>query len=127
MVLCAQYPFIEAIDIELIDFGTKPIRVGGVKVYGSFDDEVIMETPLTWGSNASVRASMRLRFNKWSFYIPVEIANFQVSAFENQHHKMIPFQGWWNLSQLRQSESKRALWARVPVGVQQGYQQREKV
>lgn len=73
-----QYPFIEAIDIELIDFGTKPMRVAGVKVYNSVDDEVIMETPLCWGSNARVRVSTRIRISKWSFYIPIEISNFQV-------------------------------------------------
>lgn len=73
-----QYPFIEAIDIELIDFGTKPMRVGGVKVYYSQDDEVIMESPLTWGSNATIRASARIKISKWSFYLPVELSEFQV-------------------------------------------------
>ena len=60
-MLCAglQYPFIEAVDIELIDFGTKPLRVGGIKVYDTTDDEVIMETAVVWGSNARVRASAR--------------------------------------------------------------------
>ena len=79
-----QYPFIEAIDIELIDFGTKPMRVGGVKVYYSQDDEVIMESPLTWGSNATVRASARIKISKWSFYIPVELSDFQVSKSLSQ-------------------------------------------
>ena len=65
-------------DIELIDFGTKPMRIQGVKVYPSQDNEVVMESPLTWGSNARIRASVRLRFKKWSFYMPVELADFQV-------------------------------------------------
>lgn len=77
-----QYPFIEAIDIELIDFGTKPVRLAGIKVYSSTDDEVITETPFTWGSNACIRASARIRFQKWSFYIPIEISNFQVRLCE---------------------------------------------
>lgn len=77
---CLQYPFIEAIDIELIDFGTKPMTVGGVKVYYSQDDEVIMESPLIWGSNAAVRASARIKIAKWSFYMPIELSDFQVSC-----------------------------------------------
>ena len=40
-----------------------------------------MEMPLTWGSNARVRASARIRVAKWSFYIPVEIANIQVALY----------------------------------------------
>lgn len=68
-----------AIDIELIDFGTKPIRVGGMKVYTSRDDEVIMESSLYWGSNARVRASARLTLFGWGFYIPLEISKIQAS------------------------------------------------
>lgn len=74
----SQYPFVSALDIELIDFGTKPATVGGIKVYLSSDDEVIMETPLLWGSNASIRASARIRVSKWSFYMPIEVSNIQV-------------------------------------------------
>ena len=73
-----QYPFLEAMDIELIDFGTKPMRIQGVKVYPSQDNEVVMESPVSWGSNARIRASLRLRFSKWSFYLPIELADFQV-------------------------------------------------
>ena len=73
-----QYPFVEAIDIELIDFGTKPLHVGGLKVFNSHDDEVIMECPLFWGSNARVRASARVRLWRWSLYIPMEVNNIQV-------------------------------------------------
>lgn len=56
------------------------MRVGGIKVYYSQDDEVIMESPLTWGSNAVVRASARIRIAKWSFYLPVEVSEFQVKC-----------------------------------------------
>jgi len=75
-----QYPFIEAMDIELIDFGTKPMRIQGVKVYPSQDNEVVMESLLTWGSNARFRASLRLRLSKWSFYLPIELADFQLKV-----------------------------------------------
>ena len=74
-----QYPFIEAVDIELIDFGTKPLRVGGIKVYDTTDDEVIMETAVVWGSNARVRASARIKIAEWAFYIPIEVSDFQVN------------------------------------------------
>ena len=56
------------------------MRVGGIKVYYSQDDEVIMESPLTWGSNAVVRASARIKISKWSFYMPLELSDFQVNA-----------------------------------------------
>ena len=49
-----------------------------MKVYYSQDDEVIMESPLTWGSNAVIRASARIKISKWSFYLPVELSEFQV-------------------------------------------------
>ena len=30
--LCVQYGFVQAVDIEAIDMGTRPLAVGGVKV-----------------------------------------------------------------------------------------------
>ena len=32
MPVCVQYGFVQAVDIEAIDMGTKPLTVGGVKV-----------------------------------------------------------------------------------------------
>ncbi len=40
-------------------FSSLPIRIGGIKTYDTGEDEVIMEAPVLWGSNAQVREGVR--------------------------------------------------------------------
>lgn len=46
----------DSIKIENLDLGNNPLKVGGFKTYETQEDEVIMEAPLQWGSNAKVRS-----------------------------------------------------------------------
>lgn len=50
---------LESIEIEHMDLGSKPLQIGGIKTYETKDDEVIIEAPILWGSNARVRILIR--------------------------------------------------------------------
>lgn len=50
--IVAGQPMLDAISIDLLDLGTMPLKLGGVKVYDTRDDEVILEAPIMWGSDA---------------------------------------------------------------------------
>ena len=75
-----QLPFIEDVSLEVLDLGTKPTKVGGVKVYRVGDEEVIMEMQAIWGSNCRVRASAQIKIAGFVIYIPVEVSNIQVTS-----------------------------------------------
>jgi hypothetical protein len=74
------YPFIEDVSLEVLDLGTKPIKVGGVKVYRVGDEEVIMEMQAIWGSNCRVRVSAQIKIAGFVIYVPVEVSNIQLKA-----------------------------------------------
>lgn len=46
----AKQPILDAIVVDQLDLGPAPLRLAGVKVYNTKDDEVIMECPIQWGS-----------------------------------------------------------------------------
>lgn len=46
---------LDSIEIEHMDLGKKPLQIGGIKTYETRDDEVIIEAPILWGSDARVR------------------------------------------------------------------------
>ena len=75
-----QVPFLQAIDFEAIDLGTKPMQIGGIKTYNTSEDEVIFESPGVWGSNARVRVGVRLKLGPFVFYLPLELQNLQVGT-----------------------------------------------
>ena len=79
----AQTPFVQAVDIEVIDLGTKAPAIGGVKSYSSTADEATIECTLMWGSDARVRVSVRVGIEPLAIYIPAEVSNIQArqSAF----------------------------------------------
>ena len=52
----AQQPMLDEIIIEELDLGDFPLRLAGLKVYDTKDDEVIIEAPVQWGSAVKVRA-----------------------------------------------------------------------
>ncbi|CAG9466560.1 unnamed protein product [Pedinophyceae sp. YPF-701] len=72
--------FIEAIAIEELDLGKRAPRLGGMKVYESNEDELVMETPLMWGSGIHVRAAATIRAGKVSIYAPVEVSHLMINS-----------------------------------------------
>lgn len=73
-----QIPVVQAVNIDLIDMGTKPLRIGGVKAYQTDAEEGMLEVTAQWGSNARVRVSARLGFAGYCVNIPVEVRDIQV-------------------------------------------------
>lgn len=73
-----QYPFIQAVDIEILDLGTEPPAIGGAKSYSAANDEAIIEAPVLWGGNARVRAAVRIKVGTFVLYLPVEVRDLQV-------------------------------------------------
>lgn len=51
----AKQPTLDAIVVDQLDLGETPLRLAGIKVYNTKDDEVIMECPIQWGSLMKVR------------------------------------------------------------------------
>ena len=49
-----------------------------MQVYQTNEDEGIFECPMSWGSNARVRVSARLKLGPFVLYIPIEVCNLQV-------------------------------------------------
>ena len=87
----AQTPFVQAVDIEVIDLGTKPPAIGGVKSYSATSDEATMECTLMWGSDARVRVSVRVGIEPLAIYIPAEVSNIQarplrLTSFASHQH-----------------------------------------
>lgn len=78
--VCLQVPFVQAVDFEAIDLGTKPLQIGGIKTYNTSEDEVIFEAPGIWGSNARIRVGIRLKLGPLVFYLPIELQDLQVGC-----------------------------------------------
>lgn len=68
----------QAVNIELIDLGTHPLAVGGVKAYETVAEEAMLEVPVQWGSNARVRVSVRVGLAGMYMNIPIEVRDVQV-------------------------------------------------
>lgn len=73
-----QYPFIQAVDIEVLDLGSLPPAIGGAKTYTSSADEAILEAPIMWGSDMRVRVAVRIKLGPYVLYVPLEVSNVQV-------------------------------------------------
>lgn len=73
-------PVVQAVNIDLIDLGTYPLKFGGVKAYETVAEEGMLEVPVQWGSNARVRVSARLGFGGYCVDIPVEVRDIQLKA-----------------------------------------------
>ena len=41
--------------MQQFNVGDIPLRLGGIKSYDTPDDEVVLEIPILWGSDAKVR------------------------------------------------------------------------
>lgn len=73
-------PVVQAVNIELIDLGTHPLRLGGVKAYETVAEEGMLEVPVQWGSNARVRVSVTLGVAGYGVSIPIEVRDVQLKA-----------------------------------------------
>ena len=73
-----QVPFVQAVNIELIDLGTHPLAIGGVKAYETAAEEAMLEVPVQWGSNARVCVSVRVGVAGFYMNIPIEVKDIQV-------------------------------------------------
>lgn len=73
-----QYPFIQAVDIEILDMGSQPPAIGGAKSYATNNDEAILEAPMLWGGDARVRVAVRIKVGGFVLYLPVEVRDLQV-------------------------------------------------
>ena len=51
----------DAIRVEELDLGDLPLRLAGLKVYDTKDDEVIIEAPIQWGSAIKVLHRCQLK------------------------------------------------------------------
>mmetsp|Transcript_9432 Transcript_9432/g.22710 ORF Transcript_9432/g.22710 Transcript_9432/m.22710 type:complete len:583 (-) Transcript_9432:189-1937(-) len=71
---------LEALDVECFDLGDRPIRIGGIKVYETNEDEVIIEAPILWGSNSTIRIAARVRLAGVVVYIPIEVGDIVLKA-----------------------------------------------
>ena len=76
-----QYPFIQAVDIEVLDLGKQPPAFGGAKSYSAANDEAILEAPMLWGGDARVRVAVRIKVGGFVLYLPVEVCDLQVCNF----------------------------------------------
>ena len=59
--LVDNQPLLDEIVIQELDLGHLPLRLAGLKVYDTKDDEVILEAPIQWGSAVKVRCAAALR------------------------------------------------------------------
>jgi hypothetical protein len=55
--LVANQPMLDEIVVQELDLGPLPLRLAGIKVYDTKDDEVILEAPVQWGSAVKVQRS----------------------------------------------------------------------
>ena len=75
----AQYPFIQAVDIEVLDLGEQPPAIGGAKSYATSNDEAVLEAPVMWGGDARVRVAVRVKLGGFVLYLPVEVRDLQAT------------------------------------------------
>eukprot|EP00892_Ulva_mutabilis_P003246 jgi/Ulvmu1/1293/UM011_0017.1 len=76
----AQQPLLDAVRVEELDLGPLPMRLAGLKVYDTKDDEVIIEAPIQWGSAIKVHVAAWVRVGPASLYVPVKVEDVQLDA-----------------------------------------------
>ncbi|GAB4813356.1 hypothetical protein N2152v2_000402 [Parachlorella kessleri] len=76
----AKVKVLESVTIDEIDLGTRPFRLDSVRTLKTYEDELILEAPLFWGGDISVRVTATLRLGGFALVIPVHVANVQFKA-----------------------------------------------
>lgn len=72
---------VKSIEIVKLDLGTIPPKIDSVRVLQAEGDELIVESPLFWGSNLSVDVAVVLAAPKLGLIkVPVTVSNVQVKA-----------------------------------------------
>ena len=72
---------VKSIEIVKLDLGTIPPKIDSVRVLQAEGDELIVESPLFWGSNLSVDVALVLAAPKLGLIkVPVTVSNVQVKA-----------------------------------------------
>lgn len=82
--VCKMAPMgiLESVDIEKLDLGESPLLIGGLKVYDTREDNLIIETPIMFGSKLVVRVSVKLRVpgTGYAIRLPIEVKHVQMRA-----------------------------------------------
>ena len=96
-----QYPFIQAVDIEVLDLGEQPPAIGGAKSYATSNDEAVLEAPVMWGGDARVRVAVRVKLGGFVLYLPVEVRDLQAThaSCPSSIHGLIPMLEYSECSQ----------------------------
>lgn len=70
---------LESVDLEVVDLGEAPVRLGGIKVYESREDNLMMEGVLIFGSGMRLRVGLKLRVpgTGYAIYLPIEVSEIQ--------------------------------------------------
>ena len=73
---------LESVDLEVVDMGEAPLRLGGIKVYESREDNLMTEGVLIFGSGMRLRVGVKLRVpgTGYAVYLPVEVSDIQARA-----------------------------------------------
>ena len=71
---------LESIGIDLLDLGDEPVRLGGIKVYESREDNLMTEGVLIFGSGMRLRVNIRVRIpgTGYALNLPIEVKDIQV-------------------------------------------------
>uniref|UniRef100_A0A6S8NBT6 C2 domain-containing protein n=3 Tax=Dunaliella tertiolecta TaxID=3047 RepID=A0A6S8NBT6_DUNTE len=73
-------PAAEWIKRKDFTLGKFPLQLGGIKSYDTPDDEVVLETPIMWGSDAKLDIGVFLKFGLLRLYVPLEVSNVQIKV-----------------------------------------------
>ncbi|GIL71431.1 hypothetical protein Vretimale_2707 [Volvox reticuliferus] len=65
---------------KLFTVGSVAPRLGGMRVVPTADDEVLLETSLIWGSQATFDVHVILRFGRLRLIVPLQLANISFKA-----------------------------------------------
>ncbi|KAF5832806.1 hypothetical protein DUNSADRAFT_11179 [Dunaliella salina] len=85
--------------------GRLPLQLGGIKSYDTPDDEVVLEIPLMWGSDAKLNVGVLLKLWLFRLFVPVEVSNLQMKVETRITVKPLvdtfPCVGGWTVSLLK--------------------------
>jgi Ca2+-dependent lipid-binding protein len=76
----AKIPMVEDVRIDKLDLGERPFRIDSFKSYQTFEDELILETPLFWGGDMKIRVTAVVKVGGMRVDIPVDIGDIQFKA-----------------------------------------------
>ena len=71
---------LESIDIAVAELGDDPVRLGGIKVYESREDNLMTEGVLIFGSEMRLLLNIKIRIpgTGYAICLPIEMKDIQV-------------------------------------------------